>query len=233
MEKLLLILCTVLISNIVSAQITYIDEDFSTANGTTPPAGWSQLILVGDPTIDSFHFDNPSSRTLYSPITSPAAIFDSDGYSSTGGAEEVALISLTFDASGVTNVWLDWDQYFRVFSGNTVYVRVDNGVTIDTVYSTNVTSPNPDAQSIDISASAAGFATVNVSFLWTGNYSWYWIIDNVWVYSLADADVGVTAFTSPVSGISLSASETVTVNVINFGLLAQDSIPVSYRINGG
>jgi len=119
----LLILCTVLISNIVSAQITYIDEDFSTANGTTPPAGWSQLILVGDPTIDSFHFDNPSSRTLYSPITSPAAIFDSDGYSSTGGAEEVALISLTFDASGVTNVWLDWDQYFRVFSGNTVYVR--------------------------------------------------------------------------------------------------------------
>ncbi|HIA05974.1 MAG TPA: T9SS type A sorting domain-containing protein [Flavobacteriales bacterium] len=231
--KIITVFILALSSINVSSQIVYFDEDFSSAYGTNAPAGWSQNILVGDPAIDSFHFDNPSSRTLNSPITSPAAIFDSDGYSSSGGAEEVALISLNFDASSATNVTLEWDQYFKVYNANTVYVRVDNGVTIDTVYSINSATSDPDAQSIDISASAAGFATVNIQFLWTGDWSFFWIIDNVRVFTDVDSDVGVTAITAPVTGIALSASETVTVDVSNFGLLSQDSIPVSYRINGG
>ncbi|MFH1319535.1 MAG: GEVED domain-containing protein [Bacteroidota bacterium] len=46
-------------------------------------------------------------------------------------------------------------------------------------------------------------------------------------------DVGIIAIDSPQSGFSLSAAETVTVRVKNFGANTQDTIPVSYRIDGG
>ncbi|MFH1320321.1 MAG: GEVED domain-containing protein [Bacteroidota bacterium] len=46
-------------------------------------------------------------------------------------------------------------------------------------------------------------------------------------------DVGVIVFDAPVTGCNLSVSESVTIEVKNFGTAAQSSIPVSYRINGG
>jgi len=49
----------------------------------------------------------------------------------------------------------------------------------------------------------------------------------------ADDDVGVISLNSPATGCGLSASETVTVTVKNFGDYTQTSIPVSYQMNGG
>ena len=46
-------------------------------------------------------------------------------------------------------------------------------------------------------------------------------------------DVGVTALNSPTSGSGLTAAETVTVTITNFGGEPQTSIPVSYSIDGG
>jgi hypothetical protein len=47
-----------------------------------------------------------------------------------------------------------------------------------------------------------------------------------------DDDIGVTYVTAPVNG-ALTASETVTVTIKNFGLNPQNNFPVSYQINGG
>ncbi len=52
------------------------------------------------------------------------------------------------------------------------------------------------------------------------------------VTSLSDNDVGVTAFTSPVSGYSLG-NETVTVTIENFGTADQTGFDVNYIIDGG
>ena len=82
MKKLLFgvaaLCCLVATSSL--AQTTYINENFSTGSGTTPPAGWTPFIMpfTSNAAVDSFHFDNPNPRTLNAPITDPACIFDSD-----------------------------------------------------------------------------------------------------------------------------------------------------------
>ena len=220
--------------NNVSSQTIYVNEDFSTGSVTTPPIGWTQNLIFGDSLVDSFHFDNPCARVLNTPIVGPAAIFDSDCYSDNGGTPEyVALLSPTFDASLDTLVYLEWDQYFRDFTVSEVHVVAFNGVSVDTVYSATTSSPNPDFQSIDISSSVAGLSNAWVGFIWVGNFSWYWIIDNVLVYAPIADDVGVVAIDAPVTGCGLSSGESVTVQVVNFGLSAQGNIPVTYTVNGG
>ncbi|MEZ5990729.1 MAG: putative Ig domain-containing protein [Planctomycetota bacterium] len=58
-------------------------------------------------------------------------------------------------------------------------------------------------------------------------------IDDVTVFDPPADDVGVIAITSPNSGPGLTATETVTVTIENFGSATQTSIPVSYTINAG
>ncbi len=47
------------------------------------------------------------------------------------------------------------------------------------------------------------------------------------------SDVGVIAIDAPVSGCGLSAAESVTIRVKNFGSVSESLIPVSYSVNGG
>lgn len=57
--------------------------------------------------------------------------------------------------------------------------------------------------------------------------------DNVKISDLFPNDVGVSNITAPVSGPLLSATESVSVAVTNYGTLAQSGFPVSYRFEGG
>ena len=57
--------------------------------------------------------------------------------------------------------------------------------------------------------------------------------DDVFIYDRPANDVGVIEIDAPNSGCSLSASESVTIRVKNFGTSPKDTIPVSYRINAG
>lgn len=171
-----------IISNTGNAQ-TFLSEDFSGTTGSTPPSGWTQNIITGAST-DTWRFNNPGGRTLNSPISSPAAIFDSDNYSLSNGAENVALESPAFNTTGNTNIFLKFDQYFRHYQNNTVYVEVYNGTTWVSVYSVNTSTSDPNSQTINISTAAANRTGVKVRFRWTGNYSYYWIIDNISVYAV-------------------------------------------------
>lgn len=171
-----------IISNTGNAQ-TFLSEDFSGTTGSTPPSGWTQNIITGVST-DTWRFNNPGGRTLNSPISSPAAIFDSDNYSFSNGAENVALESPAFNTTGNTNIFLKFDQYFRHYQNNTVYVEVYNGTTWVSVYSVNTSTSDPNSQTINISTAASNRTGVKVRFRWTGNYSYYWILDNISVYAV-------------------------------------------------
>lgn len=46
-------------------------------------------------------------------------------------------------------------------------------------------------------------------------------------------DIGVTHVTSPVSALDLTASETITVEIENFGTNTQSGFPVSFQVDGG
>ncbi|MBL4754981.1 MAG: hypothetical protein JKY52_15465, partial [Flavobacteriales bacterium] len=238
MKKLLvgaLALCCIATFS-TQAQTTYINEDFSTGSGTTPPLGWTPFIVpfTSNPLVDSFHFDNPGLRTLNAPITNPACIFDSDLLSNDGGtAEEVYMISPTFNTIGESLVILEFDQFLNANFGGQVFVVVSDGVLTDTVFNSAVSSPDPDHQTIDISTVGANKVSVNVTFIWTGNWSMFWILDNINVYAPAANDVGVIAIDAPTSGCGLSATESVTVRIKNFGTAPQLGFPVSYTVNGG
>ncbi|MBN2175404.1 MAG: T9SS type A sorting domain-containing protein [Bacteroidales bacterium] len=56
---------------------------------------------------------------------------------------------------------------------------------------------------------------------------------STWVKHLFADDIGVTEIISPVSGIYLTNNETVTVNITNFGALAQNDFDVTYVLNDG
>ena len=168
--------------NLAPNSVTYINENFETASVVTPPAGWTQNIIQGVQGTDLWHFDNPGSRTLHSPITQPAAIFDSDHYSHDSTPENVALESPGFSPPASSSVMLEWDQYFLSGAGGAINVEVWNGATWSAAYTSNITTPNPEHKSVDISAASAGISDVRVRFRWTGNWSKFWIIDNILVY---------------------------------------------------
>ncbi len=161
-----------------------INEDFSTATGITPPAGWTNVDNAGNGEV--WEFNNPGTRSLKAPISSPAAIFDSDNYGSNGTAEDADLVSPTFDASSVTgSVLLTYDQYFRGGAGGAFDVEVFNGTSWTSVLSGTTSSADPSAVSIDITAAAGGSTVAQVRFNWTGDYSWYWILDNIKVEGIS------------------------------------------------
>lgn len=58
-------------------------------------------------------------------------------------------------------------------------------------------------------------------------------IDNFLIDIPLNNDLGVIAINSPNTGCSLSANELINIDVKNFGLFSQDTIPVAYNVNGG
>lgn len=216
------------------AQVFHINENFSTGSGSTPPSGWSNNIITGNAGFDQWRFNNPAGRTLTTPITSPAAIFDSDNLSSGGGAENVALESPATNTTGYNTVRLKWDQFFAgVYNGTDgIYVEVYNGTSWQTVYS-NTTLAYPggaSSQDIDVSTHASNRTGVKVRFRFVGDYSWWWIVDNVQLYTPV-TDVQATAVLSP-AAVCGAASENVVVRVRNNSPSAISNIPVIALVSG-
>ena len=186
MKKIYLLLgCSLLLqwSNNLSAQVL-VSEDFSSATGNTPPVNWTNNDIQGDGNI--WEFDNPGGRDLNLPISDPAAIFDSDNYGNDGFAEDCALESPLFDASATTNpIFLSFDQYFDSDYGGMIAVEVWDGSAWVEVYSSFSTSPDPEHILIDITADLNGASDAQVRFHWMGDYSMYWIVDNILVEAVS------------------------------------------------
>ena len=215
------------------AQTTFINEDFSSATLTTPPSGWTQEVISGDAVVDLWHFDNPGSRILNAPITSPAAIFDSDTYSDNSLPENVALVSPPFDAGSASTIWLELDHYFNFSGGNNSFnIEVFDGANWVSVLSGNSDTPNPEHLMLDISDQAAGNSQAQVRFRWIGNWSLWWIVDNVNVYQPNATDPGVIAISTPISGCFLN-QETITVEIENFGSDTLRNFQLKYLVSPG
>ena len=58
-------------------------------------------------------------------------------------------------------------------------------------------------------------------------------LDNFRLQDPFPNDIGVTDLVTPVSGVDLTSTEVVSVNVTNFGLLSQTLFPVSYQVDAG
>jgi len=160
---------------------TFVAEDFSDASGSTPPTGWTVDVIEGDPSIDQWRFDNPGNRTFPSFLVDPAAVFDSDAISNNDQPENVALISPVFDASTATQLFLKLDQqYLGLLDpdyGSQGSIEVYDGKQWQPIVTQ--LSDVVGTTRFDISKIAAGVGNAQVRFRWTGNWSYYWALDNV------------------------------------------------------
>jgi hypothetical protein len=165
----------------------FINEDFSSASGTTPPLGWVNDDIAGNG--DVWHFDNPGDRNIKLPLSMPVAIFDSRNYGDDNVPEEAALTSPTFDGTGTQDVFLEIDHYLKSGQGGEAHVEVFNGTdwVILATYTTGM--PQPTTVLFDISTHVSGVVNAQVRFRWVGDYSWYWLVDNVRVYGDVSADI--------------------------------------------
>lgn len=184
-------LCLFQVSNNASAQVIF-SEDFSSATGTTPPTGWTNNeILAGG---GEWAFDNPDGRIGNAPLSEPFAIFDSD-YLGTFG-EETALESPVFDASlfATGGFFLTFDHYFKDEAGGEYNVEVYDGTTWVSVLSGTGPVSNSEHVILDITSIVQGITDAQVRFRWVGDYSWYWIVDNVTVQHVTCFPVTALAF---------------------------------------
>ncbi|MCP9749473.1 T9SS type A sorting domain-containing protein [Ferruginibacter sp. HRS2-29] len=185
-----------------------LSENFSTATGTTPPAGWTNT-AVGT-TTDLWFFNNPGGRTITGGtpgFAAPFAIFDSDFNPTTTG-ENAYLESPTFNASAAGPYILEFDQQVRHFSGQSCEVAVWNGSVWNVVatYTASLGYPNPATHtSIDISTQVGTSTAAKVRFRFSGIDTWWWAIDNVTVTKVVcNAPTGLAVASVSETGATIS-----------------------------
>ncbi|MEQ8909883.1 MAG: T9SS type A sorting domain-containing protein [Vicingaceae bacterium] len=235
MKRIFTFLGVLAISLGLNAQ-TYLQEDFSTfTNPSLPPlaSGWKNIDSTATQNGQTWRFDNPGAVPLSAPISSPAAILDSDDYGPNNN-QDAYLESPSFDASLATVVNLEFDHYFNPLTGSYGLVQVYDGskwVTVDSI----TTSPDPEHKVIDISAQAAGNANAQIRFNYNngGQWAWYWIVDNIDVYQPAPDDIKLISVDDLQASCGLSSNEPIIATFTNVGTTTIPSVPLNYIINGG
>ncbi|MBX9448978.1 MAG: T9SS type A sorting domain-containing protein [Taibaiella sp.] len=164
----------------VSWSQVILSEDFSGLSGSTPPADWSNTAASG--TTYLWEFDNPGERSITGGdpgFDEDFAIFDSDNYPEAYG--DASLETPTFDASGDGSIILEYDNQIRYVTPQTNDVDVWNGEEWVNVYNSTTSDGYTTAnhKMIDITEAAGGYTEAKVRFRFTGNWRWWWAIDNV------------------------------------------------------
>jgi trimeric autotransporter adhesin len=187
---------------------TALNEDF--AGGI--PATWGVVDGgSGGGLASTWTTANPGGRTFSAPLGNPVAIVDSDfaGPISTVLQDE-QLITPAMNLASAAAVTLEFDQYYLHYAFGLVEVAdVDvkssatGGAWVNLLEQSQTDSPNPDHQTIDISAEAAGAINVQVRFhYYNGHYDYWWEVDNVKVSYVANAPCNMPACASTPPGLA-------------------------------
>ncbi len=219
-------------------------EDFeSYTDGTSTFAQWanttSSLELweaeAGNTSSTGTGPIGPNSGTLYAYIESSGAI----------AGDIATLTSPCVDLSAAVNPRLNFFYHMWGPAIGGLYVTVDNDVTVDTVLALigeqDTAEADPWNQAlVDLSAYIGQTVRVNIigqvaDPIPTGASSFEAdiAIDDIVIEDPVNNDVGVVSILAPSTGCGLTATETVSVAVQNFGLLTASSVQMRYRVNGG
>ncbi len=216
-----------------------LDERFTGATGATPPTGWVNNIILGNPAFDTWRFNNPAGRIIPPIMTNPIAIFDSDALSGgASGAENVALETPQIDIPvEYEAVNFSFSQNLNTTFGDRVFVEFsnNNGASWNLIAVGNPLVA-PPAGVITMNSAAyftggappatafsnhtfdvTGFLTptrrLKARFRYTGNFSTYWMVDNVAMCGSGYEPIAGKAFpnfTLDAEGNSICASTLVT-----------------------
>jgi hypothetical protein len=226
--------CLLILPQVIYADIL-LDEQFT---GAVMPAGWSTTAIQGTQgwIIQGSPFFGSLSSGNY-------AVFDDNALGAAVTPNESDLITPSLNCTGRTAVYLAYSHFWFGVEFTHGYVEVSNnaGVSWTTLVDYEKISKGSLAASQDtilnISAFAANQADVMVRFRYTdGNQAGrYWYIDDVKIY--CEPDVGITALVDPAylncSPASFSNTETVTVEITNYGVNPVSNIPVTCVVSNG
>jgi hypothetical protein len=185
------------VGHVLPGDSTVLSENFS--GGI--PASWTIVDGgTGGGAAATWTTANPGSRTFTAPMAAPVAIVDSDNAGSGGATQNEELISPILDLSSATTVTLQFDQYFRWFSGGQnekgdVDVRssVTGGAWVNVFRNQGASSPNPDHKTLNITPQAAGGSNVQIRFhYYDAAFEWWWMVDNVRVDITSQAGCEMT-----------------------------------------
>ncbi len=172
-------------------------EDFSGANGATPPSGWTQALLEGNPETDQWRFDNPGNRSFIGrdPLIGPVAVYDSDALSNDDTEESAALVSPVFDVSGAEGAFLQYDQWYFGFTEEEyasqirVETSINGGETWETAYLEDGAGQFNGRRIVDLTDALAGSDTAQLRFRFDGDWSYAWAVDNIEVVDYLEPGV--------------------------------------------
>ena len=218
-----------LVTNLYS-QTYVLNEDFSSASGTTPPTGWTNTNITGNST-DVWHFDNPGNRAPGFPIIGTFAIFDSENYSQSGGAEKAQIESPFIDCSISTSILMYFDHYFVGGNGGSGKIEVYDGTNWNTAATYTDSTVGVESVLLDISSYAGGITNAKVRLEWEGDSSYYWAIDNLQIYAPLTYDAGITTIQNPVMPFS-AATQNIEVDLINSGAVTMTTATIQWEVNG-
>lgn len=206
----------------VQADVLLANETFT---GNVLPAGWSNVVLPGGSAGEVWFGPSAAVFTITAPgFDAGFAFIDSDGYGSASPSGQLAALGTpSFSAAGFTNVTVHYTHRWRRFSAGdgVVEYSVDGGTVWNPVATYTANTPAgsesgaaPFAVSLAETVSfplplATDEADVRVRFRFTGDFEYYWLLDNVRVEG--DAITGsLVAFTNTTGQSSTSAG---TMNV--------------------
>ncbi len=108
-------------------------------------------------------------------------VFSDSDAGGSGSSQDEQLISPAFDLSGATEAAVIFTYYWRAASGDLAVLQTStNGIDWNTQGSLT-SGLNGDMAAIDIS-DVAGAPNVQLRFLYTASWDWYWLLDDVEVY---------------------------------------------------
>ena len=121
--------------------------------------------------------------------------------------------------AGTTNSSYHGTQAYAIHSGR-VYVATHTNIEVALIFTSDgsVAGDGWYINDFEIKSSGGGCASNR-------------IVDTVFVSGLPALDAGVSKIITPVTGVTLSTNEVVSVKIKNFGTSAISGFPVSYKIN--
>ncbi|ARV09332.1 hypothetical protein BTO05_06660 [Winogradskyella sp. PC-19] len=201
MKKITLTLALILSSGLMFGQVVF-TEDFEAPGAPGTPSGWSITddlentppeIWTIENTGEAGGFTTGNTAVYDNGGDGSYATFNSDGYGNTGTLEQSTLTSPVFNASSLTTaVTLSFATFYNGSFGGQGVVQVSNnsGITWTTIqtYSTAADGSAPTVsgiQSLD-APQLIGAATAQIRFVWTGNWSLSWSIDNISIFQCTE-----------------------------------------------
>ncbi|MFM9028695.1 MAG: T9SS type A sorting domain-containing protein [Bacteroidota bacterium] len=175
-------------------------------------------------------------------------MYDSDSSQASIGGDYGVLITPAINCNGRSAVRLTFNELFIYCNDqanaafqNTgrVYVS-NNNVNWTLVHAADAglancgdATDNPSQVSVDISGIAANQPTVYVRFTFTGDYSYWWFVDDVALTQPFPYEAELMSIEPITNGCSLSNNEAISITIRNNGFQTMTNFPVSYSINGG